>query len=98
MAGTTISSSTTIGLSLTVASQNPVTVSSSGTIDVSGNDSSAIYGIFGVPGTIANDGVLSAADGYGIRLLSGGSITNGRATDTKASVTGGLYGLKLGIH
>jgi hypothetical protein len=98
MAGTTISSYTTIGVSLTVASQNPVTVSSSGTIAVSGTDASAIYGIFGLPGTIANDGVLRAVNGYGVRLLSGGAITNGSGTDTKASITGGLYGVKLGIH
>jgi hypothetical protein len=98
MAGTTISSSTTVGVTLTIASQNPVTVSSTGTVNVSGTGASAIYGVFGVPGTIDNDGLLTAADGYGIKLVSGGTITNGRATDTKASISGGLYGVRFNIH
>jgi hypothetical protein len=98
MAGTTISSSTTVGVTLTIASQNPVTVKSTGTVNVSGTGASAIYGVFGVPGTIANDGLLTAANGYGIKLVSGGTITNGSATDTKASISGGLYGVRFNIH
>lgn len=98
MAGTTISTSTTVGVSLTAASQNPVTVTSTGTVNVSGTNASAIYGAFGVPGTIANDGLLAAANGYGIKLVSGGTITNGSATDTKASISGGLYGVRFNIH
>jgi hypothetical protein len=98
MAGTTISSSTTVGVTLTIASQNPVTVSSTGTVNVSGTGASAVYGVFGVTGTIANDGLLTAAGGYGIKLVSGGTITNGSATDTKASISGGLYGVRFNIH
>src|ERR1700729_3075267 len=98
MAGTTISSSTTVGVTLTIASQNPVTVKSTGTANVSGTGASAIYGVFGVPGPIANDGLLTAANGYGIKLVSGGTITNGSATDTKASISGGLYGVRFNIH
>src|SRR5579872_3063672 len=98
MAGTTIANSTTIGISLIDPSQNPVTVASTGTISVTGTNASAIYGAFGVPAIVANDGVLSAINGYGLRLVSGGSITNGSATDKTASISGGVDGVKFGIH
>ena len=63
---TTISTSGTVGVNLTAASQNPVTVTGTGTIDTGGTYASAIYGYYGVPGTITNSGLLEAPNGYGI--------------------------------
>ena len=98
MTGTTISTSTTVGVSLTAASQNPVTVAPSGTINVTAAYASAIYGALGVPSTLTNDGVLQAANGYGARFRAGGTITNGSASDTKASISGGVNGVRFDIH
>ncbi len=98
MTGTTVSTSGTIGISLTSSSQNPVTVKSTGTINVSGSGYSAIYGAYGVPGVIANDGLLQSLNGYAIRLLSGGNVTNGGTADTKAKLIGGEYGIRFGVH
>ena len=98
MTGTTITTSSTVGISLTVASQNPVTVAPSGTINVAGSYASAIYAELGVPGTLANDGVLQAANGYGVRFRAGGTITNGSASDTKALISGGVHGVRFDIH
>lgn len=100
MAGTTISSSITTGVSLTSASQNPVTITASGTINAAGTGSSAdaIYAAFGTPGTIINAGLLEAPNGYGILLRSAGSITNGSTANTHATITGGVDGIRLGAH
>jgi fibronectin-binding autotransporter adhesin len=95
---TTISSSGTVGVTLTTASQNPVLVTGGGTIDVAGNYASAIYGYFGIVGTITNDGLLEAPNGYGIFLRSGGSITNGSTLATGAKITGGVDAVRIGIH
>jgi hypothetical protein len=96
--GTTITTTTTVGASLTVASQNPVMVAHSGTVNVAGSYASAIYAALGVPSTLANDGVLQAANGYGVRFRAGGTITNGSASDTKASISGGVQGVRFDIH
>ena len=98
MTGTIITTSITVGVSLTAASQNPVTVAPSGTINVAGSYASAIYAALGVPSTLANDGVLQAANGYGVRFRAGGTITNGSASDTKASISGGVNGVRFDIH
>ena len=84
MAGTTVTSSTTIGIDLTLTSQNPVFIATTGTIAVSNTSASAIYAAQGVTGTITNNGKLTASHGYGVRLLSGGTITNGSAALTSA--------------
>ncbi len=96
--GTTITTSSTVGVSLTAASQNPVTVAPSGTINVAPAYASAIYAALGVPSTLANDGVLQAVNGYGVRFRAGGTITNGSASDTKASISGGVNGVRFDIH
>ena len=98
MAGTTITSSTTIGIDLTLTSQNPVFIATTGTVAVSGTNAGAIYAAQGVVGTITNNGKLTASHGYGVRLLSGGTITNGAASVTSASIVGEAYGIKLGVH
>ena len=98
MTGTTITTSTTVGVSLTAASQNPVTIAPSGTVNLAGSYASAIYAALGVPSTLANDGVLQAVNGYGVRFRAGGTITNGSASDTKASISGGVNGVQFDIH
>ena len=95
MTGTTIYGYGTVGVTLTSASQNPVTIGVGGTVSVSGVNASAIYGAYGISGSVTNAGALAAAAGYGVRLLSGGSVTN---TGTAASITGALYGVKFGAR
>jgi fibronectin-binding autotransporter adhesin len=98
MAGTTIASSITAGISLTSGGQNPVTIASSGTVKVLGVGASAIYAGYATPGTIVNAGMLAAAAGYGVRLLAGGSVTNGGSSNSSAVMTGALYGIKTGAR
>src|ERR1022692_588236 len=45
--------------------------------------------------TIQNDGVVNnTGSGYfGVRLLNGGSVTNGSSTDTSALISGHFYGV-----
>ena len=88
----TISSSGTVGITLTSPGDNPVLVTSSGTIDTPG--SYAIYGTAAAAWTITNDGSLSAAF-EGIRLADGGTVTNGSAADTGASIYGGYAGVDI---
>jgi hypothetical protein len=95
---TTISGSYTVGINLTSASQNPLIITGTGTVNVAGAYASAIYGNFGIPGTVTNAGLLEAANGYGIFLRSGGTITNGSTIATSAKITGGVDGVKIGIH
>jgi len=91
MTGTTISSYATTGLVLTQASQNPVTITAAGTINTLG--AYAIYGSSSTAWAITNSGSLSGGSN-GVRLVSGGSVTNGSATDTTALISGGgLYGV-----
>lgn len=97
MAGTTIFTSTTVGVSLTAASQNPVKITATGTINVAGSYANAIYAALGIVGTISNLGTVLAPGGYGIRLHSGGTVTNGAAT-AKALISGGLYGVRFDVH
>jgi hypothetical protein len=91
MSGTTISSPTTVGLRLTAASQNPVTITSAGSITAPGGY--AIYAPSTIAVTITNNGSLSAAAafGLGIEALAGGTITN----QAHGGITGagdGIYG------
>ncbi len=95
---TTISSSGMVGVTLTTASQNPVLITGTGTIDVPGAFGSAIYVDFGIAGSITNDGLLEAPNGYGIVLRSGGSITNGSTLAKSAKITGGVIAVKIRIH
>ena len=90
--GLTISGTQTVGVHLTSASQNPVSVTSTGAIITTG--SYAIYGSAVTAWSITNHGTLSAANTntgfgryyYGIELTGGGSITNGSASDTTALI------------
>ncbi len=90
--GLTISGTRTVGVHLTSASQNPVSVTSTGAIVTAG--SYAIYGSAGVNWAITNDGALAGAN-YGITLAGGGSITNGSAKDTTASISSSGQGVVI---
>ncbi len=92
MTGTTISSYTTTNLVLTQASQNPVTITATGTINTSG--SNAVYGSAGTAWSITNNGSLAGATG-GIELEGGGSVTNGSRSATTASISGYREGVLI---
>jgi hypothetical protein len=69
---TTISSSTTIGITLSSPSYaNPIVVNSGVTISNSGN---AVYASSGY-WAIQNGGTISSTNQDGVDLLSGGSVT-----------------------
>jgi hypothetical protein len=75
-----------------------VIITGTGTINVAGAYASAIYGYYGIAGTITNNGLLEAPNGYGVFLKSGGTITNGSTLAEGAKITGGVDAVKLGIH
>ena len=88
--GLTISGTQAVGVHLTSASQNPVTVTSTGAITTTG--SYAIYGSATVEWTVSNRGYLSGRT-YGVTLAGGGRITNGSTSNTSASILGGVFGI-----
>jgi hypothetical protein len=75
---------------LTSASQEPVSVTSTGTVSVSESASAPDYAIFvegGGAGTVLNDGVLSGFQG--IVFTAGGTVVN------EGSIRGSNYGVKI---
>ncbi len=78
---------------------NPTTVTSTGTIDV--NSTSAyvpgILGPLGVAWTLTNLGTVESIGslGVGIRLQSGGSITNGQGGSTAGLIEGSRDGIQI---
>jgi hypothetical protein len=99
MSGTTISGSTTVGVSLTTPSQNPLVITTTGGIAVP--NGYAIYGSDAATWTITNAGVVSIANadtGGGLKLEGDAVVTN-TATGT---IAGGrvdmlLYGLTSSV-
>jgi hypothetical protein len=98
MSGTVISTYTTVGLTLTASSQNPVTITQTGVIDTS--LSNAIDGVsLASPWTIENLGTLESTRtrangqttyGYGTGIqLTLGTIVNGSS--------GYIYGSEFGV-
>ncbi len=92
--GLTISGTQTVGVHLTSASQNPVSVTSTGAIITTG--SYAIYGTAAADWTITNGGTLSGGR-YGISLAGGGHVTNGSAADNTASISASAAGLYAAV-
>lgn len=77
MAGTTISNAQTIGVRLTTSSQNPVTLTGSGSITMPPSVSPLMYAVYGSAAyswTIGISGLLNGT--YGITLAGGGSVAN----------------------
>jgi len=93
--GTSVSGYTTIGVTLTLASAPDVFISTSGTIAASSTYVAAIYAARGVAATIVNMGQVGSATQSGTELNAGGSVTNGSAADTIASVSGYAYGVRF---
>jgi hypothetical protein len=105
VSGTTISGTTTVGVDLTVSSQNPLVITSDGRVTVfgSGSGSVGVYGSALQPWTIYNSGTISSFAsiyslytihiGKGTYLLGGGTIVNGSA-DAPTSL---IYGSEAGI-
>ncbi len=86
---TTISSSTTTGITLSSATYvNPIVVNPGVTISTSSGN--AIYAASGY-WTIRNGGIISSTGTYGIDLLAGGSVTNAAS----AAISGYNDGLDI---
>ncbi len=86
---TTISNSTTIGITLTPASySNPVVVNSGVTVANSGY---AVSGI-GESWTIQNDGKISSTSAFSVLLLAGGSVTNAASGSIAGSAGIAIFG------
>ena len=94
---TTINSSTTIGLSISAALQNPVTITSLGTIDTTTTGLRGIFGSYGIFATITNDGFITSPT-YGIDLTSGGRVTNGSTANAAARILGANYGIRFQVN
>jgi hypothetical protein len=94
MTGTTISTTITKGITLSSASQNPVTITSGGYIKAfKSNSSDGIYGVaLNKPWSIHNDGKIGAL-GLGIQLLGSGDVVNGSANDHNATIFGNFGGI-----
>jgi hypothetical protein len=83
---TTISNSTTLGITLSFPTYvNPIVIDPSVTISNSGN---AVYASTG-SWTIQNDGTISSPTAVGVYLIPGGSVTNAAS----ASIMGGKDGV-----
>ena len=94
MAGTTIATSGTVGIKLTLANQNPVLVTSSGTIISAG--AYAIDDAVG-SGAVTNYGIIRTTGTTGTGVLIGGTgiVTNGFGTATTWLIEGAT-GLDIG--
>ncbi len=91
MAGTTISGSYTVGLTLsTPATQNPATISGTGRINVTATSGSALYGTKAAAWSVYNDGTV-IGPGYGVFLAAGGVVSNG----STGLITGGYRGVEI---
>jgi hypothetical protein len=84
---TTITSSTTIGITLSSASYvSPIVVDPGVTV---ANGQSAVYAASGV-WTLQNNGTISSTDRDGVYLKAGGSVTN--------AASGSITGLRAGVY
>ena len=88
MSGTTISGSTSVGVTLTASSQNPLVVTSSGSVAVSSGY--AVYGSNAHAWSVYNAGLLSTVEGKAVDLAAGGSVTNA-ATGLISGQAAGVY-------
>src|SRR5438874_1797476 len=90
---TTITSSTTIGITLSSPSYvNPIVVNPGVTIFNGGNSIYAASGSW----TIQNDGVISSTNATGIDIVVSGSVATAFLVVNSGSIAGGVYGVYLG--
>jgi hypothetical protein len=96
MAGTTISTATSVSVSITAANQLPLIVTQTGAISVSNSD--AAYIAFALNGVVTNLGAITAAGSSGIGVHAGGAarVLNGNAADTTALISGVSAGVQIG--
>jgi hypothetical protein len=87
----TIDTAITGPFDLDHASQNPLTITSAGSITSTGAGEDGIDGVAGVAWSILNDGAVSSAGGYGVDLAGAGSLNNSGTVSglTSGFVTGG---------
>jgi hypothetical protein len=87
----TIDTAITGPFDLDHASQNPVTITSTGSITSTGAGEDGVDGVAGVAWSIFNDGAVSSAGGYGVDLAGAGSLDNSGTVSglTSGFVTGG---------
>jgi hypothetical protein len=90
MSGTTISVSTSVGVSLTTPSQNPLVVTDTASVDVSSGN--AVYGSNAYAWSVYNAGLLNAASSTAIDLTAGGTVTNAVSGLISGSTTGVILG------
>lgn len=97
MAGTVITAQQTVGVHLTLASQDPVTVSDTGGVQVLDIKSYAINGDASQAWHIGNAGTLAAtgSGSFGITLAASGTVTNGDGMNAAAQITGGTTGITI---
>src|SRR5690242_10802098 len=55
---------------------NPLTITSTGSVGATGSGLDAIDGSAGITWTISNAGAVTSASGYGIRLYGAGTVGN----------------------
>ena len=91
MAGTTISGSYTISVTLsTPATQNPATISGTGRINVTATSGSALYGTHAAAWSVYNYGTVIGA-ARGVSLAAGGTVTN----ESGGLISGGTRGVDI---
>ena len=91
----TLSSYSSVSYSLTPGGSNAITLSQTGTLDVSASNVAAIYSQVGMAGTVANYGHILAMRGTGVSLTSGGLVINGSANQPTAQINAGDYGVSF---
>ncbi len=96
MAGTTISTATTVALSVSTTAQNPVLITGSGAIALN-SGGAALSATGAVNWTITNLGSVTnlGTGGVGISINDPGTITNGASNATGAMISGGTAGLQF---
>ena len=91
--GEIINTTTAGPIALTSATQNPLTITATGTITASAPGADGVDGSNLLAWTIVNDGVVTSASGAGIKLLNGGTIDNGLSQGTAAVISGSIAGV-----
>ncbi len=91
----TISTTRNAAVSL-LATDSPVSVTPTGTVLETGTLAALGGPAIVSPWIIGNQGLLQSAQGEGVLLFSGGTITNGGTANAAATIIGGLQGVEVG--
>ncbi len=93
MTSRTISGSLTHGVTLTTPTYNYNPLYVTGAINTATGD--GVHGDNTQSWTLGNSGTIAAAAGNGVRLLGGGSVTNGASGAASAVISGNLSGVYI---